>query len=72
MQVICKQLGYNFANAFPTPVFGQSISSAALYRLNCAGNENSLRDCSYSVVTNQFGCTHQRDLTLACAGSLSK
>ncbi|EDV28341.1 uncharacterized protein TRIADDRAFT_21345, partial [Trichoplax adhaerens] len=70
MRVICKQLGYTFANAFPTPVFGQSASNAASYQLNCKGNENSVKDCAYRVlaVHGRDRCGHSFDLTLSCSG----
>ncbi|EDV28342.1 uncharacterized protein TRIADDRAFT_21116, partial [Trichoplax adhaerens] len=67
MKVICKQMGYIFANAFPTPVFGQG-NTATIYQLKCTGTENSVKDCPAVAVTNQGGCTHQWDLSLACSG----
>ncbi|RDD45645.1 Deleted in malignant brain tumors 1 protein [Trichoplax sp. H2] len=72
MRVICRQMGYLFANSFPTSVFGMSNSSADLYQLNCVGNENSIKDCTYKTTTNQGGCTHERDLSLACSGTTAK
>ncbi|RDD45649.1 Deleted in malignant brain tumors 1 protein [Trichoplax sp. H2] len=74
MRVICKQLGYTFANAFPTPVFGQSASNAASYQLNCKGNENSVKDCAYRVlaVHGRDRCGHSFDLTLSCSGNTAK
>ncbi|RDD45648.1 Deleted in malignant brain tumors 1 protein [Trichoplax sp. H2] len=71
MKVICKQMGYIFANAFPTPVFGQG-NTATIYQLKCTGTENSVKDCPAVAVTNQGGCTHQWDLSLACSGANAK
>lgn len=68
MQVICRKMGYIFANAYPTPVFGAGSNTSVIYQLNCAGNENSVKDCPYKVVTNVGGCTHQQDLSLSCSG----
>ena len=69
MQVICRQKGYLFANSFPTAVYGQSDANASIYQLNCVGNENYINECSYKVVSNQGGCTHVHDLSLACSGT---
>lgn len=68
MRVICRQKGYLFANSFPTAIYGQSDTKASIYQLNCIGNESFINECSYNVVTNQGGCTHVRDLSLACSG----
>ncbi|RDD45646.1 Deleted in malignant brain tumors 1 protein [Trichoplax sp. H2] len=49
MQVICRQLGYTFASAY----FNQSdTNELPRYELRCSGNEASISECSYTLITD--------------------
>ena len=48
--VICRQLGYGYAqDAMPTDFFGGNHSDIVLSGLSCRGTEKNLRECMHEV-----------------------
>jgi len=63
--VACRQLGYSGFGAIARQAafFGQGVGTIFLTDLDCAGTENSLMDCRYSMSNT---CTHSEDAGVTC------
>ena len=66
--VVCRDLGFSSENtsALINSFFGGSSGPVFLDRVQCGGLEESLFNCSYSMVVGD--CTHGEDAGVSCVG----
>ena len=61
--LLIKQL-----SAHPQANFGPGTGPIYLTRVACTGSESEVGLCAYSTVGDTSGCTHSRDVGVACTG----
>ncbi|XP_066275077.1 uncharacterized protein [Branchiostoma lanceolatum] len=67
--VVCRQLGYGRADSYGnSAAFGQGNGSIWLDDLQCAGDEESLLDCS-SNGWGENNCGHYEDVGVVCSNT---
>ena len=73
-QVICNQLGFGKATAAIHDAFyGEGIGRIWLDHLNCAGNEESIKNCSHNGWDSyyaQYYCSHGDDVSVKCSSGM--
>ena len=69
-QVICSELGLGKAvNATHSAYYGQGSGPIWLDYLRCAGNEQTIGDCTHRGWGNNY-CNHGEDAGVKCAGGM--
>ncbi|XP_007889720.2 neurotrypsin [Callorhinchus milii] len=66
--VVCRQLGFRFAQRPPEGQFGRGTGPIHLDDVNCSGQELSLSSCSRSE-WGKHDCSHQEDVAIVCTHS---
>ncbi len=62
--VICRQLGYPFAEIYATGLYGPATTDYADFILSCGGYESSVLDCARNNFTIVDRCTF--DYSIKC------
>ena len=66
-QVVCRQLGYSFAEVhnFTVPDVPDGTGQIWLGQVNCVGTETSLLNCNVNF-TDNHNCSHDMDAGVTC------
>ena len=62
---MCMILGYEVATSTTTGVY-HSSTNYKLSDINCQGNEVSILDCSYSIITSSSYCSNDEHISILC------
>ena len=67
-QVACRMLGFEETNALihPSLTFDSGSGPIWIDRIQCTGQERSLRDCTSSEWRPSYNCKHLEDVSIEC------